>query len=157
MQGNFSSQFGSTEGSGGLLEETQQYILPATNGMDAKNGVARKNANGVRYTWVYPNLTFAASAEAVWIYEALPITAQTSQIALTLCFPQSSTELEDFETRADFYYQRLVAAINEDIPALENQQLGLNSPLAKQGRYHERLEPNVAHFDFWYAGLMGES
>ncbi|MEH6446771.1 MAG: aromatic ring-hydroxylating dioxygenase subunit alpha, partial [Oceanospirillaceae bacterium] len=151
MQGNFSSQFGSTEGSGGLLEETQQYTLPATNGMDDKT------SNGVRYTWVYPNLTFAASAEAVWIYEALPITAQTSQIALTLCFPQSSTELEDFETRADFYYQRLIAAINEDIPALENQQLGLNSPLAKQGRYHERLEPNVAHFDFWYAGLMGKS
>jgi len=148
MQGNFSSQFGSTEGSGGLLVEAQEYNLPATNGMD------HKNTNGVRYTWVYPNLTFAASTEAVWIYEALPITENKSQIALTLCFPQSSTEVEGFETRADFYYQRLIAAINEDIPALENQQLGLNSPLAKQGRYHELLEPNVAHFDFWYAGVM---
>ena len=148
MQGNFASQFGSTEGSGGLLEETQKYTLPATNGMD------EKQANGVRYTWVYPNLTFAASAEATWIYEALPITATTSQIALTLCFPESSTELDDFETKADFYYQRLIAAINEDIPALENQQKGLNSPLAKQGRYHELLEPNIAHFDFWYAGVM---
>ena len=149
MQGNFSSQFGSTEGSGGLLEETQQYTLPATAGMDDKT------AHGVRYTWVYPNLTFAASAEATWVYEALPITAQKSQIALTLCFPESSIQLDDFETRADFYYQRLIAAIEEDIPALENQQLGLNSPLAKQGRYQELLEANVAHFDFWYAGLMG--
>jgi len=150
MQGNFASQFGSTEGSGGLLEETQQYILPPTNGMD------NKNAKGVRYTWVYPNLTFAASAEATWIYEALPINEQQSQIALTLCFPKSSTELEDFETRADFYYDRLIAAINEDIPALENQQLGLNSPLAKQGRYHQLLEPNVAHFDFWYATVLNK-
>jgi len=120
MQGNFASQFGSTEGSGGLLEDTQQYSLPATHGMD------HKHQNGVRYTWVYPNLTFAASADATWIYEALPITAQQSQIALTLCFPKSSTELDDFEVRADFYYQRLIAAINEDIPALENQQLGLS-------------------------------
>ena len=148
MKGNFASQFGSTEGSGGLLEETQQYTLPAIDGMDDRN------ANGVRYTWIYPNLTFAASAEAVWIYEALPISPTQSQIALTLCFPQSSTKLEDFETRAEFYYQRLISAINEDIPALENQQRGLNSPLAKQGRYHELLEPNVAHFDFWYARSM---
>lgn len=148
MQGNFASQFGSTEGSGGLLEETQQYMLPATEGMD------NKHANGVRYTWVYPNLTFAASAEATWIYEALPITEQQSQIRLTLCFPKNSTELNDFETKANFYYDRLIAAINEDILALENQQLGLNSPLAKQGRYHELLEPNIAHFDFWYAGLL---
>ncbi len=148
MQGNFASQFGSTEGSGGLLEETQQYMLPTTAGMN------HKEANGVRYTWVYPNLTFAASPEATWIYEALPITATKSQIALTLCFPQSSTKLDDFATKADFYYQRLIAAINEDIPALENQQLGLNSPLAQQGRYHELLEPNVAHFDFWYAEKM---
>ena len=148
MQGNFSSQFGSTEGSGGLLEETQQYTLPATAGMDDKT------AHGVRYSWVYPNLTFAASAEATWIYEALPLTAQKSQITLTLCFPESSTKLDDFETRADFYYQRLIAAIEEDIPALENQQLGLNSPLAKQGRYQELLEANVAHFDFWYARIM---
>ena len=59
--------------------------------------------------------------------------------------------MDNFDESADFYYQRLIAAINEDIPALENQQLGLNSPLAKQGRYHELLEPNVAHFDFWYA------
>ena len=58
------------------------------------------------------------------------------------------------EARTDFYTQRLIAAVNEDIPVLENQQLGLNSPLAKQGRYHELLEPNVAYYDFWYAGVM---
>ncbi len=148
MRGNFASQFGVTEGSGGLLEETQKYMLPTTNGMD------NKHANGVRYTWVYPNLSFAASPEATWIYEALPITATQSQVSLTLCFPKSSSELNDFKTCADFYYDRLIAAINEDIPALENQQFGLNSPIAKQGRYHELLEPNVAHFDFWYANLI---
>ena len=42
----------------------------------------------------------------------------------------------------------------EDIPALVNQQAGLNSPVSQQGRYHELLEPNVAGFAFWYSQKM---
>ena len=43
------------------------------------------------------------------------------------------------------------AAIEEDIVALENQQEGLNSPFAQQGRFSPVLEANVAAFANWYS------
>ena len=143
--GDFASQFGATEGTGALLESTQQYTLPKIKSLD------ERTANGARYSWVFPNMTFAAGAESVWIYEAYPITAQRSHIVLTLCFPESTTHTQDFEFRANYYFKRLLAAIDEDIDALENQQAGLNSPLAQPGRFNPELEPNVASFAIWYA------
>ena len=145
VSGNYTSQFGGTEGTGGLLAATQQHSLPRMASLDDRN------ANGARYSWVFPNMTFATGPESVWIYEAYPLTPQSSRIALSLCFPTATTKLENFEHSAKFYFDRLMAAIDEDIPALENQQHGLNSPLAKQGRFCESLEPNVANFAFWYA------
>ena len=145
VSGNYTSQFGGTEGTGGLLEATQQYSLPGIKSLDSRN------ANGARYSWVFPNMTFAAGPESVWIYEAYPLSSKCSKIVLTLCFPESTTQFENFEHSAGFYFERLIAAIDEDIPALENQQRGLNSPLTKAGRFCESLEPNVANFGFWYA------
>ncbi len=145
VSGDFASQFGPTEGTGALLESTQQYSLPKIESLD------ERNANGARYTWLFPNMTFAAGTESVWIYEAYPLTPQRSHIVLTLCFPTSTTQLSDFEHSARYYFERLLAAIEEDIEALENQQLGLNSPLAQQGRFNPELEPNVASFAIWYA------
>ena len=148
VDGDFASQFGGTEGTGALLESTQQYTLPQIKSLD------ESTAQGARYSWIFPNMTFAAGTESIWIYEAYPITPQRSQIVLTLCFPESTTQLEDFEASAAFYFERLLTAIDEDIDALENQQLGLNSPFAQQGRYHPELEPNVANFAIWYARQM---
>jgi phenylpropionate dioxygenase-like ring-hydroxylating dioxygenase large terminal subunit len=99
-------------------------------------------------------MTFAANKDAAWMYEALPIDAHSSEISLTLCLPEASFKLDDFEDRAQYYFKRLIAAVEEDIPALENQQAGLNSPASQQGRYHELLEPNVARFAFWYSQMM---
>ena len=145
VSGNYTSQFGGTDGTGGLLVATQQHSLPGITSLD------EINANGARYSWVFPNMTFAAGPESVWIYEAYPLTPQSSRIVLSLCFPKATTQLENFEHSAGYYFDRLMAAIDEDIPALENQQLGLNSPLATAGRFCESLEPNVANFAFWYA------
>ena len=150
VSGNYASQFGATQGTGALLESTQEYSLPKIQSLDTKN------ANGARYSWIFPNMTFAAGTESVWVYEAYPITAQTSHIVLTLCFPKSTTKLDGFEKSANYYFDRLMAAIEEDIPALENQQLGLNSPFARQGRFQPLLEPNVANFAFWYADQFNE-
>ena len=45
----------------------------------------------------------------------------------------------------------LQTAIEEDIPALINQQNGLRSSYAEQGRFSPLLEANVAFFAEWYA------
>ncbi|MGB0848690.1 MAG: aromatic ring-hydroxylating oxygenase subunit alpha [Thiolinea sp.] len=148
VKGQYATQFGFTAGNPSLLEETQQHALPVMPGMP------ERESRGTRYSWVFPNLTFAANRDAVWIYEALPLTTQTSQVALTLCFAPESFATADFEQRAEHYFERLITAIEEDIPALENQQAGLNAPVSNQGRYHALLEPNVAGFAFWYARMM---
>lgn len=145
VTGAYTSQFGATEGTGGLLEADQEAALPVMPRLEGRN------ARGVRYTWLFPNLTFAAGADAVWVYEAHPAGPGRCRVSQYCCFPPETVSLPDFETKAAKYHHRLDAALDEDIPALENQQVGLASPDARQGRFCPELEPNVASFARWYA------
>ncbi len=151
VSGEYASQYGATEGTGGLLQSQQALAMPAMPGIDAAV------SNGVRYTWVFPNMAFAAGRDALWIYEANPISARRCRVTMTACFPREMVAMADFESRVEHYYVRLDAAIAEDIPALENQQLGLNSPFARQGRFQPLLEANVAAFAQWYARQLTRS
>ncbi len=144
VSGQFTTQFGATEGAAALMADTQQYALPAASGL------AGREAVGTRYTWIYPNTTFALSQDSMWIYQALPISAGRCQVIQTICFPTESIELDDFEDRAQHYYARIDAALAEDLPFLQQQQLGLNSKFARQGRF-AALEPSVGKFAYWYA------
>lgn len=152
-EGAYASQFGTTGGTGGLLEDQQDHALPAMPGLSAAA------AAGARYTWVFPNLTFAANRDALWVYEATPLAPERCRVAQTICFPPETMALADFEQRARHYYHRLDAAVAEDIPALENQRRGLASPFARQGRFAPLMEPSVAAFAKWYARqlLAGEA
>ena len=143
--GAYASQFGETEGTGGLLTAEQSHALPPIPGLSGRS------SQGTRYTWIFPNMTFAASNEAMWIYEAYPLGPRRCVVYQTLCFPQQSIDLIDFETKVNFYYDRFDAAVGEDCIALKNQQLGLNSPFTLPGRYSVGLEPNVSAFASWYA------
>ena len=146
--GQFASQFGSTEGTGALLQDQQEKPLPVMPGLKGR-AVA-----GVRYTWVFPNMTFAAGVDALWLYEAYPISADRCHVVQTACFPPETVAQPDFEEKVAAYYERLDAALDEDIPALVNQQRGLSNPDARQGPFQPLLEPNVANFAQWYAGQM---
>lgn len=148
VTGQYASQFGETQGTGGLLEGTQQYALPEIPSLDGRN------RNGTRYTWLFPNMTFAASTEAVWIYEATPLEQGRCRVVMTVCFPPETIGHQDFESSAQVYYDRMDAALAEDIPALEQHYKGLASPFAKQGRFCADLEPNVANFAIWFANRM---
>ena len=70
-------------------------------------------AQGTRYTWIYPNITFALSQDSMWIYQAFPLDAGPSHVIQTICFPRASVELADFEQRARHYYDRIDGAIAE--------------------------------------------
>ena len=145
VTGSFASQFGSTEGTGGLLQDSEERPLP---NMPNLRGHA---ASGVQYTWVFPNMTFAAGREALWIYEAYPLSADSCKVFQSICFPPETIDLPDFEKKIGAYYQRLDSGLEEDIPALINQQCGLASPDSSQGRFQPHLEANVASFARWYA------
>ncbi len=69
---------------------------------------------------------------------------------MTLCFPAETAAQEGFETRVKPYYERADTLLDEDIPMLERQHIGLASPYAQQGRF-SHMEPSVARFAGWYA------
>ena len=142
--GQYVTQFGATEGAAALLEHSQQFALPAAPSLQGRE------AMGTRYTWIYPNMTYALSQDSMWMYQAFPITADRCRVIQTICFPSDTVALDDFEERAEHYYERIDAALAEDLPFLQQQQIGLASSFARQGRF-SALEPSVARFAYWYA------
>ncbi len=149
VTGSYATQFGRTDGTGGLLESDQDKSLPDMPGLQGHA------ANGARYTWVFPNMTFAANSDALWCYEAYPLGADRCMVVQTSCFPKETIEHPEFAEKSSAYLKRMDAALVEDIEALENQQKGLSNPDAKQGRFQPDLEPNVAAFAHWYAQRWG--
>ena len=151
VRGGFATQFGVTQGTGGLLEGDQGNALPPMPGLD---GAA---ATGARYTWVFPNMTFAANHDALWAYEAYPLGPDRCKVVQSACFPVETTELPGFDIKVQAYLDRLDAALAEDVPALVNQQRGLECPDALPGRFQPDLEPNVARFAYWYSDIMADT
>lgn len=146
--GHYATQFGVTDGTGGLLQDEQEFALPKIPGLEGRN------ATGSRYTWLFPTVTFSASLDALWVYEAYPLTATSCRVAQSVCLHPDTFEADRFEEKVDRYFARMDAAIDEDIPALENQQKGFASPEAKSGYLCTTHEPSVAKFARWYAGVM---
>ena len=150
VMGRYTTQFGLTTANPALLEDSQENSFPKISTLQ------EPESQGTRYTWVYPNLTFAASIDCIWIYHVYPLTASTCRAVQTVCFPEETVAREDFQTKAAEYYHRFDVAIEEDIPALEKQQLGMESPFATQGRF-STLEPSVGNFACWYADVLSVS
>ncbi|QGX98209.1 aromatic ring-hydroxylating dioxygenase subunit alpha [Roseovarius faecimaris] len=148
VAGAFATQFGATEGTGGLLEDTQSFALPPIPGMTGRA------ASGARYTWVFPNMAFAANTDALWCYEAYPLGPDRCKVVQSSCFPPESMALPYFAEKSAVYLDRMDAALAEDVPALENQQRGFACPDARAGRFQPDLEPSVAGFARWYARRM---
>lgn len=148
VMGEYTTQFGDTKGSGGLLEENRSQGLPPAPHLD------ERSLSGMRYTWVYPNLTFAACFDSLWMYQAYPVNAGCCKVIQTIAFPRASTQRGDFSARAQTYYRRIDMALEEDLPFLREQQAGLTSRFARQGRF-SALEPSVGNFACWYAEVMG--
>ena len=146
--GEYTTQFGVTKGSGGLLEAHRDQGLPPAPSLRGRN------LNGTRYTWVYPNLTFAACFDALWIYQAYPVNVDGCKVIQSIAFPEASVARDDFAARAEIYYRRIDTALDEDLPFLREQQAGLASSFARQGRF-SALEPGVGNFACWYAEAMG--
>ena len=149
--GAFSTQFGTTAGTGALLKDEQEHALPPMPGL------AEREAQGVRYTWVFPTMTFAAGADALWMYEAYPEGADRCRVVQTCCLPPTTLADPANVDKIEAYLRRLDAALDEDIEVLTSQHQGLSSPDARPGPLQPRLEPSVAAFAAWYRQETGQS
>ena len=148
VSGDFATQFGRTEGTGGLLESRQDQALPHMPGLGSQW------RGGVRYTWVFPTMTFAAGRDALWVYEAFPDGPDRCRVVQSVCFHPETMETPGFNERSAAYIERADAAIEEDIPVLEFQHRGLQSRNAVAGPLHPLLEKSVARFARWYEARM---
>ena len=92
--GQYASQFGITDGTGALLTSQQDKALPSIPNLP------EREARGVRYTWVFPNMAFAAGTDALWVYEAYPLTPDTCHVVQTSCFHPGTLEAPDAEAKA---------------------------------------------------------
>jgi phenylpropionate dioxygenase-like ring-hydroxylating dioxygenase large terminal subunit len=128
--------------------------LEADKTLPAMPGLTGRAASGTRYTWVFPSLAFAASVDCAWSLEAYPIAPDRTRCAATVMFPPETAALADFDARAAVYFARMDAAMAEDVAALERQQAGLESPLARPGRFSPTMEPNVHAFQKWLVGAL---
>lgn len=146
--GEYTTQFGVTTMNPALLMDSQDAAFPTISSL------GENEKCGTRYTWVYPNLTFAASVDCIWMYHVYPAGPDTTRVVQTVCFPAETAGRKDFQSKAATYYHRFDLAIDEDIEALERQQTGMASPYARQGRF-SALEPSVGNFACWYAERMG--
>ena len=151
VTGSYVTQFGATEGTGGLLQDEQEMALPPMPGLKGRA------AAGVRYSWMFPNMTLAAGTDALWVYEAYPLGPNRCKVVQTACFPPDTLAVEGAKAKVAAYHSRLDAALAEDIPALEAQHRGFAHPDARQGHFQPLLETNVAGFARWYAAKMIES
>lgn len=147
VKGSFATQFGTTSGSAAILSDDDEHALPLIPGLEGRE------AQGVRYTWLYPNIVTALGVDCMWMYEVYPDGPDRCRVAQVVAFPPETTAHDDFESKVGEYYRRFDVAIDEDIPVLEQQQLGLKSAFAQQGRF-SWLEPSVASFARWYAERM---
>ena len=134
VAGAFATQFGATDGTGGLLEADQDKALPDIPGLTGKA------TQGARYTWVFPNMTFTANSDALWCYEAYPLGPARCRVVQTSCFPPETIALPEFAEKSEAYLGRMDAALAEDVEALVNQQSGMSCPDAQPGRFQPDLE-----------------
>lgn len=145
--GAWATHFGTTSGTGGLLEEAQDHAFPTIPSLSGRA------ADGVRYSWMFPNTVVAYGREGLWMYEVYPDGPDRCRCAQVVCFPAETIARPGFDAVAAEYYERFDVALAEDIPMLEQQHAGLGSPFSRQGRY-SHLEPSVATFANWYAGRL---
>lgn len=145
--GEYTTPFCVTNGTAALLPGATDNALPPASSLSGPE------ISGTRYTWIYPNATFAAGSDCLWMYQAYPLGTDKCQVVQTICFPKASTRRADFAPRAEAYYHRIDTAIAEDLPLLEQQHIGLNSKFARQGRF-SALEPSVGNFACWYSQVM---
>ena len=138
------SSFSPTAGTGGLKSDEQEHVLPPMPGLGARERA------GTRYTWIFPSLTFAAGSEALWAYGARPLGPARCRVTQWVCFPPETVSAPSFKAKAERYYARMDEALAEDIAVLERQQLGMDSPFARAGRWSD-LEHGAAAFAAWYA------
>ena len=128
--------------------EGSRALLTGDTGFPPIENLAGKAAKGSYYPLINPSTMFGCTIDCMWWLELHPQGPLRTKLIVGSCFPQKTTERQDFAAVVGNYYKRWDISIPEDNVASELQQRGLMSPFYRPGRY-SHLEPLVHTFGNW--------
>lgn len=129
--------------------ENSMALLRGDAGFPPNESLAgRREAGGTTAPLIYPSTYLACTIDCAWYLELHPLGPSRTRLVHGALFPKDRLARNDFEEIAKNYYKRWDITIEEDIVASERQQRGLDSPLARPGRFSHR-EPLVHAIDNW--------
>lgn len=139
--GNWEAGYYRTEKSIATLPG-ETAALPWIESLDAKA------AGGTYFVLIYPHTTLACNQDGMFWLELYPRGPARTEIIIGHAFPRSTVERPDFATLVEKYYHRADLSIPEDNRISEQQQRGLDSPLARPGRVslHEPAVHTLANW-----------
>ena len=134
----------------GLLTRHQgsRALLPGQPGFPYIPSLSGETANGSYYVLIYPSTMFGCTFDCMWWLELHPRGPSDTHLIVGSCFPQSTTERDDFDRLIGSYYDRWDVSIPEDNVISEQQQQGMRSPFTSPGRlsYMEPLVHTIANW-----------
>ncbi len=144
--GNWETGYYKTEKSIATLPG-ETAALPWIKSLDAKT------AGGTYFVLIYPCTTLACNQDGMFWLELYPRGPARTEVVIGHAFPRSTVERPDFATLVEKYYHRADLSIPEDNRISEEQQRGLDSPLARPGRV-SLYEPAVHTLANWLLDHM---
>ena len=123
-------------------------LLKADKGFPKIESLEGRYQNGTYAPLIYPMTYLACTIDKAWFLQLFPLGPNRTKLVHGACFPRNRVERPDFEDVAANYYKRWDQTIMEDIGAGDNQQVGIESPFARPGRFCFR-EPLVHQIDNW--------
>jgi choline monooxygenase len=97
---------------------------------------------------LYPNIYLVATTDCFWWMEIRPRGPDRIELVVGSGFPKETVARDDFDDVVQRYYKRWDTSHDEDNRICEQQQVGMNSPLALPGRLARR-ERGVNAVDRW--------
>lgn len=105
-------------------------------------------AAGTFYPLIYPSTMFGCTYDCMWWLELHPQGPARTRLIVGSCFPRSTVARPDFADVVERYYRRWDLSIPEDNVISDRQQVGLQSPFTRPGRF-SHMEPLVHVIDNW--------
>lgn len=132
-----------------LPGEESVSVLPGEKApLPRIEGIHGRAAEGTYFTCVYPSTQFACATDSMWWLRIYPKGPHRTHINFGFCFPKESAALPDFEAKAEPYYRRWKAGLEEDNVISEAQHAGALSVKHRPGpfSYRERAVHRIANW-----------
>ncbi len=136
--------------SGSLIgvEQTAGILKGDTTPFPPIATLSQTEREASHFLGLYPNIYLVATTDCFWWMEIRPRGPDRIELVVGSGFPKETVARDDFNDVVQRYYKRWDTSHDEDNRICEQQQVGVNSPLALPGRLARR-ERGVNAVDRW--------